>query len=247
MRTAWILLLLLASAPTALGALAAPAAERKVTLHCQGTPLRDALDLFVQHCGAQYEMGPDVPNVKVSLSVWEEGFESTLCFVVAVAAEQAPGLRVVRKDRKYVIGFDSKEPLQVGPKPTRVVDGKVIAEGELQGRRRRFLFVNTPLRTALRIVAQTCARDPEDADLGYAVDAGVPDDPVSASISAEGVYLLLTRIVHSTGKLECNKREDLLLIRKPEPVPDMKPQVVIRSWLNAIIRQELPIRRRNIS
>jgi len=69
-----------------------PHRDRKVTLSLQEVPLRSAVDALFQGTGVEYIVGPDVPNVPVTLVLRDVTMQQALRFLLRQAAVLAPGL-----------------------------------------------------------------------------------------------------------------------------------------------------------
>ena len=82
-----------------------PATLKKISLQATNAPLRDVLRLIFKGSGLKYAIEPNVPDVRISLTVKELSLRATLRLVVRLAATQAPGLTYARKDGVYVISL----------------------------------------------------------------------------------------------------------------------------------------------
>lgn len=67
-------------------------AVRRISLKLEQVPLRAAIDAVFAGTGYQYSIGPEVPNVPITIEVRDVGIQAALRLVIRQAARRVPGL-----------------------------------------------------------------------------------------------------------------------------------------------------------
>lgn len=86
------------------------AATRKVSASLDGTPLRQALKTLFQGTGVPYAIAPDVPDVRVTLSIEDMPLDRALGVWYRLAAMQEPNLAVQTLEGVYLVRMKPADP-----------------------------------------------------------------------------------------------------------------------------------------